>query len=336
LQVVEGRTCSAESAFSARPSSRRSIDLPGLPVGPVRAVVGDFGAREAKERRQGCCRTRRILLDSDDDMSLAEEQHQPPAPAVPAAGPLPDAVTEEELMSTGHELPEGHTCPLCCLPIALPVARHSSLETCCMKTVCHGCILASRKRGMGKICAFCRTPTAHSDASILAQVRKRVDARDPVATEFLAGAYYRGNYGLQQDIPRAIELWTEAALLGNLIAHFNLGRMYFKGEGVEKDVARGIRHWQHAAFQGHPESRYLLGLHECYEGSHEQAVQHWMISAKMGDDDSLNKIKEMFMERHATKAQYAEALKGYQNALQETKSPQREEAKAFFNSLRER
>ncbi|EJK74212.1 hypothetical protein THAOC_04122, partial [Thalassiosira oceanica] len=51
----------------------------------------------------------------------------------------------------------------------------------------------------------------------------------------------------------------------------------------------------------------------------------------MGREESLNEIKEMFMQGHATKAQYAEALKGYQSALEETKSPQREEAMAFFN-----
>ena len=56
-----------------------------------------------------------------------------------------------------------------------------------------------------------------------------------------------------------------------------------------------------------------------------------MISAKMGDQGTLNAIKDMFMKGHATKVQYAEALMGYQKALEEAKSPQREEAKAFFN-----
>ncbi|EJK72659.1 hypothetical protein THAOC_05789 [Thalassiosira oceanica] len=274
--------------------------------------------------------TRRILLDSGDDMSLAEK-HQPPAPAVPAAGPIPDAVTEEELMSSGHELPEGNTCPLCCLPIALPMTKSSSLQTCCMKMVCHGCNLASVQRGLKDICPFCRTPNPDGDAAILALVRKRVDARDPVATEFLASAYHRGNRGLQQDIPRSIELWTEAANLGDLNAHFNLGYRYWSGKGVEQDVARGIRHLQHAAMQGHPGSRFMLGFHEYKSRNDELAVQHWMISAKMGHEVSPNEIKEMFMKGHATKAQYAEALRGYQNALDETKSPQREEAKAFFN-----
>mmetsp|Transcript_17533 Transcript_17533/g.40869 ORF Transcript_17533/g.40869 Transcript_17533/m.40869 type:complete len:307 (+) Transcript_17533:92-1012(+) len=147
---------------------------------------------------------------------------QPSAPGVTAAGPLPGTVTKEKLMSSGHELPEDYTCPLCCLPISLPSAKHSKFRPCCMKTVCNGCTHASRKRGMGKSCAFCRTPTPDSDAAKLSLVQKRVDAKDPVATALLADAYYNGDYVLQQDISRAIELWTEAANLGNLNAHFRL------------------------------------------------------------------------------------------------------------------
>ena len=55
-----------------------------------------------------------------------------------------------------------------------------------------------------------------------------------------------------------------------------------------------------------------------------------MISTKMGYEESLTKIKDMFMKGHATKAQYAEALRGYQDAVEETKSPQREEVKAIL------
>ncbi|EJK71835.1 hypothetical protein THAOC_06684 [Thalassiosira oceanica] len=108
-----------------------------------------------------------------------------------------------------------------------------------------------------------KTPTPDSDAAILAQVRKRVDAKDPRAIEFLASAHYLENHGLQQDIPQAIELWTKAANLGDLGAHYRLGFLYCSGEsgeGVEIDEARGVRHWQHAAIHGHPESRLALGV----------------------------------------------------------------------------
>ena len=47
----------------------------------------------------------------------------------------------------------------------------------------------------------------------------------------------------------------------------------------------------------------------------------------MGYEKSLNWIKKVFKEGHATKAQYAEALLGYRDAVEEVKSPHREEAK---------
>ena len=243
-----------------------------------------------------------------------------------SSGSLPDAVTEEELMNSGHELHESYTCPLCCLPMSLPIETNSKLKACCMKTVCNGCIHASRQSGMGEACPFCRTPTPDSDAARLALVKKRVDAKDPAAMEFLAQEYCDEGYGLQQDIPRAIELWTEAANFGDLNAHYKLGRRYFCGQSVEQDKAKAVRHWQHAAIQGHPESRHFLGVNEYRDGKNELAVRHWMIAAKMGNEYSLNTIKNTIMEGHATKAQYAEALKGYHTALDERKSHQREEA----------
>ena len=62
-------------------------------------------------------------------------------------------------------------------------------------------------------------------------------------------------------------------------------------------------------------------------------MRHWLISAKLGDEDSLDAIKEMFMAGDATKEQYAEALKGYQDAVEEMKSHDRDEAKEFFDKM---
>ena len=239
-------------------------------------------------------------------------------------------VSEEVLMNSGHELHESFTCLLCWLPIALPIRKHSLFKVCCMKLVCKGCLLALHRRGMQEKCPFCRTPEPKSDAARLALVQKRASAKDPVVIESIATAYYMGSYGLQQDIPWAIELWTEAARVGNLIAQCNLGCRYYYGKDVEQDVARGISHMQHAAIQGQPSSRYDLGYHEYENVNHELAVRHWMISAKMGYEISLDAIKIMFTRGHATEAQYAEALRSYQNAVEATESTQREEAKAVL------
>ena len=158
-------------------------------------------------------------------------------------------------------------------------------------------------------------------------IQKRVDKGDEEAIGWLGYNHYYGELGLTNDIPRAIELWTEAAELGSLDAHNELGCAYYNGDGVEEDKPRGVRYWQQAAMKGDVTCRHNLGDVEFQEGNYEVAVQHWLISSKMGDQDSLNGIKETFQEGHATKAQYAEALLGYRDAVEEMKSPQREEAK---------
>ena len=56
-------------------------------------------------------------------------------------------------------------------------------------------------------------------------------------------------------------------------------------------------------------------------------MRHPLISAKMGHKDSVEKIKSMFIAWVATKGQYAEALKGYQDAVEEMRSHDRDEAK---------
>ena len=247
--------------------------------------------------------------------------------AVPAARDL-----ERALMSSGHERPERDRCPICFLLIGLPMGEHSNLSSCCMKRVCSGCLLAAMLRGMNDTCLFCRTALTADDASILAKVQKRVDKGDADAIKLLGDTYYQGEHGLPKDVPRAIELWTEAAELGSANAHHDLGCAFYFGHGIEEDKPRGIQHWQQAAIKGDALGRHDLGVIELKGGKYELALQHWMISAKMGLEDSLNEIKKLFKEGHATKMQYAEALIGYRDALEEMKSPQREDAKRLAAS----
>ena len=234
---------------------------------------------------------------------------------------------QQRLMASGHERSEREACTICYQYVELPVNDHSKISTCCMKRVCNGCILAAHQRGLNNVCEFCRTPIPTGDASRLAMVQKRVDKGDAEATKSLGDKYYYGEFGLKKEVPRAIELWTEAAELGSLDAHLKLGIAYCTGNGVEEDEPRGIHHWQQAAMQGHVECRHNLGIFEFNNKNYQLAVQHFLISSKMGCEGSLNIIKNMFKEGQATKAQYAEALLGYRDALEEMKSPQREEAK---------
>ena len=232
-------------------------------------------------------------------------------------------------MASGHERPEGDRCSICFDLIGLPIIRHSKMNVCCIKILCNGCVLAARQRGINNTCPFCRTTLPADDASELSMIQKRADKGDADAISYLGKKYHCGQLGLEKDTPRAVELWTEAAELGSLDAHYELGDLYFLGIGsdIEVDRLRAIHHWQQAVMKGHAGSRHALGCAEGVNGSYELAVQHWVISAKMGEERSLHGMKKMFKDGIATKEQYAEALMGYRDAVEEMKSPQREEAK---------
>ena len=233
---------------------------------------------------------------------------------------------DEQLYSQGHERPEGDFCPICTLPIPFPVGEHSQFNVCCMKKICLGCAVAARRRGMSD-CAFCRTPFPLNDADALAMVQARVAKKDPDAIHSLGLKYYFGGLGLQKDAKKAVELWTKAAELGSIRSLYNLGIAYSKGDGVEVDKAKCIQFWTKAAMQGHVESRHNLGCWEEQKGNYDRALRHLPISAKMGLNISVGKIKGMFMAGVATKEQYAQALKGCQDAVEEMKSQDRDEAK---------
>ena len=259
--------------------------------------------------------------------SMSDASSAPAGSADAGSADLAARNLEQRLMASGHERPEGDRCPICFDLIELPMDKHAKLKVCCMTSVCKGCILAAEQRGMNDTCPFCRTTLPADDASMLAMVQKRVSKGDTKAIQLFGDKYYYSELGLAKNVPRAVELWTEAAEIGSLNAHYQLGCTYYTGDGVEEDKPRGIHHWQQAAMRGNVLSRHNLGLVEAMNGNYELAVQHLMISAKMGFELSLNAMKEMFKQGHATKAQYAEALVGYQDAMEEMKSPQREEAK---------
>ena len=167
-------------------------------------------------------------------------------------------------------------------------------------------------------------------------IQTRVDAGDPAAISTLGMKYRFGRYGLEKDVTRAVELYERAAELGGKEAHYNLACMYREGTDVEKDMAKAIRHYETAAKCGQVNARYNLGNAEYDAGNRDLALQHWMTSAKLGHEYSLTNVKSFFMNGLATKADYAAALLGYQNAVEEMSSPDRDEAKTleFMGSIK--
>ena len=155
---------------------------------------------------------------------------------------------------------------------------------------------------------------------------KRVKVNDPAAIRLMGKK--RDD---EQCYEKAFEYWKKAAELGDMMAHYNLSIMYHKGEGVEKDMKRAIHHLEVAAIGGHAIARFNLGCIESENGKMNRAIKHWIIAAKLGEDDAFEAVKDCFEEGVASKEDFEAALRGHQAAVDATKSKQREEAYAFYN-----
>ena len=233
------------------------------------------------------------------------------------------SLKDEQLYTQGLERPEGEFCSICTLPIPLPINKHSTFNVCCTKRVCKGCVMAAKKRGMND-CPFCRTPMPENCAGAIAMIMARVEKKDPVAINLLGDRYLHGMIGGQKDMEKAIQLFAEAAELGSIEALFFLGVAYYNG-GLTRTRQRAPNTTKKRQCKDMP--RAGIGLIEVINENYDRAGRHFLISAKMGCELSLNAIKSRFKEGRATRAQYAEALRGYQDAIEEMKSRDRDEAK---------
>ncbi|EJK66932.1 hypothetical protein THAOC_12094 [Thalassiosira oceanica] len=164
------------------------------------------------------------------------------------------------------------------------------------ETVCNGCELEAGKSGIGCDCPFCRTPAPQSDEASLDMIQKRVEAMI-----------------LWPSIISALATWMETT---------DWQRTY---QGLSSYLNKPLSSF--AAKQGDVIARCNLGSYENDSGNYGLVRKHLMISAKLGDKESLDEIKGMFMEGMVSKADYADALRGYHDAAKEMSSPERDEAK---------
>ncbi len=150
---------------------------------------------------------------------------------------------------------------------------------------------------------------------------KRVKANDPVALE-----YFGDKCNNEGNSEGAFQYFTKAAELGDIGSHYSLSVMYSKGEGVEKNKIKEIYYLEEAAIGGYPEARYNLGNHEARNGSYDRAIKHYIIAAKLGLNEALERVKEGFAHGLMSKEDFEATLRGHQAAVDATKSEQREDA----------
>jgi len=227
--------------------------------------------------------------------------------------------------------PPADDCPICFL--RMPSLESGSIYyTCCGKVICSGCSYAPVYDDQGnevdnQKCPYCRTPSP-TEGEAVEREKKRMHLDDPIAI-YHKGVYYRdGMNDYPQDYVKALELWHRAAELGHAGAYTRIGYLYHQGNGIEVDKKKAMYYYELGAIQGNAMARHNLGNKEYRADNMDRAVKHWMIAVRSGHDDSLNNIKEMYLQGDATKEDYTKALQLYQTYLGEIKSGQRDKAAA--------
>jgi len=247
--------------------------------------------------------------------------------------------------------PAKEDCPICFLPMperliscmSLPPATISSVPicdfadaneelanmgtteyySCCGKSICKGCVDSFRKSGNIGTCAFCKADRVNkTDAEIVGEIMKRVDANDAGAIYLMGNYYYHGNLGLQQDWARAMELWKQAAELGSSLAHYHLGTQY----DAEGDSKKSKCHYEAAAMAGHEVARSNLGCMEAQSGNMGQAVKHWVIAASAGEYNAMDNLLIAFNQGSTSRATIDSTLAAYNTSCAEMRSDARDAA----------
>ena len=141
---------------------------------------------------------------------------------------------------------------------------------CCGQRLCRGCLDSFHKSGMIGTCPFCNARTRGKTHGDRIGLMKRVEANDD-------GATY-GQLGLQQDLAKGVEIWTQAAKLGSSQAHYHLGNMYHQ----RGDSKKAKFHYKAAAMAGYKTARFNLGCIEYLSGNVERYLNHLRITALGG------------------------------------------------------
>ena len=173
-----------------------------------------------------------------------------------------------------------------------------------------------------------------SDEEFNERLQKRVELDDEEAIFTLGCNYRNGDDGFPQDYDKALELFVRAGDLGSADAYITIGYAYSNGRGVERDKKKANHYYELAAMGGNTKARHNLGCTEMMAGNWGRSLKHWLIAAGAGHNGSLRNIRQMYLDGHATKDDYASALQNYQEYLAEIKSDQRDKAAAFDDTYK--
>ena len=80
-------------------------------------------------------------------------------------------------------------------------------------------------------------------------------------------------------------------------------------------------------------ARHNLGSNEYNDGNLQRAFKHYMLSARTGCKESLENVKQGYIDGHVTKDQYANMLRECQKSQDGMKSDARDKALVECNEM---
>jgi TPR repeat protein len=148
----------------------------------------------------------------------------------------------------------------------------------------------------------------------------RVAANDAFSIYVLANSYYEGLNGIQQDLTKAMELFTKSADLGCSDAHCDLADVY-RDEGCMK---KAKFHWEAAAMAGDEGARCNLGVMEAESRNMERALKHWTIGASAGCFRAMHNMLIALKNCDVSRETMDTTLAAYNNSCAEVRSEARD------------
>ena len=95
------------------------------------------------------------------------------------------------------------------------------------------------------------------------------------------GQCYSGAQGVDQDIPKALEVWKKAAAMGHGRAASTAAMVYLEGEGVARDPVAARKLAERAVELNDPSGFVVLGEIQFQAGELEQACANWTKVSQM-------------------------------------------------------
>ncbi len=154
---------------------------------------------------------------------------------------------------------------------------------------------------------------------LLASPDMGISATETEKLKYVAQKYYWGK-GVEKDYAKALDLYLQAAQLGDTEAKYIAGGMYYKGIGTRIDKKKAFDLLYGAALQGNstPQSQKILGqlflTGSTTPRNYTEARKWYKLSAENGDRESQSELAFLYFTGKGGSRDLEQAFYWYERA----------------------